>query len=1374
MSTRWRLNRGGIVNIWQYAEQTFDFSGGRAIFQGTNGSGKSRTLELLLPLCLDGELRQLGSKGFDTVSIRRLMLDDYQGGPNRIGYAWIELIRTLPDGTDEYLTSGIGVKASKTAQQITDSWRFVTPGRVNTDFALAAADRVPLSAPQLRDVLGADCVLEDAAFRAKIADVVYGLPSARYSDLLHLQRTLRNPDVGLKVLEGQLEQILSDALPPLDAALIEQLAGSFDDLESIRENITRLSKADTAMSAFLSSYTGYALSALRTAAGRMSGADGSLKALESELESLATKQESGRAKRTDAEQRVRELEAEQDTLEGQIEALKELPAYRGMRDLQDRERLVASARAAAESALDVAARQRGQEDRAVDSVLTVVQRLETDLQAALAIGGKLRHSAGLAGVDPSLCPQLPTLSATEARTVTEEVLAKPEPDAEPVAVERRVPPQLAADALAEALKNSAQQVSKVAKAARQRSGLALSLYQQAVQADKEQRRIEELRLTAREVQIAATESQGRRNEAGQQLSDAASVWLEYAARWLREGPLEGLPEDRLPALPTVDALTGDRGTARTARNSLRQLVTPEIDSLRQQAVLIEQRIAEHAESFHGTETEMRELSGGQDRVPARAAYSTADRDPATGAPFYRLVEFADGLTDAQRAGLEAALEASGLLDAWVTSTGTIDNPELADIFATPAQVTPRHPLSRHLSPAIGSSPVPADVITGILNAIESPERGSQAAEAGESHVQVALDGSWTAGVLQGKWAKEAAEFVGAGARQAATARRMAELQSEQEALGERQAGAQRELDELHRLIARWQEHLDAFPDDGELISAHARLANAFDTAKDASQKAERLRSEHRKVSERFQAVHAELIQTATASGLPTEAEALEQARRGADEVSSNAEQLREALEDRCTGTVSHLTGAATHYRAAVNDREAAEAAAQGKCADYHQQQATLDGLVGAVGSEAEDISRQLSIMEQRRIALRTDLPQAREKVATTREQASKVDTLLETKQAQLSGRRGDTAKAAEEFQSALSAPGIWSAAIAEERPADMASAIAAIEALEDKRGSTEATVITKLQALQTALSGSHDIVAEQHAGILTVTVSSEDGPRPLADAARLVSSRLQEQRGYLGTRYQDIFAAYLIRDLADRLRTQMDVAEDLCRRMNDVLAQAESSQGVHVQLEWRPSAALDDNTRQALELVRMPLSERTTAQDDLLRQVFTERIEAERDTQTSGYAEILSRALDYRTWYSFTVRVRDTGPDSQPRVRRLRQLSSGETRLVSYVTLFAAAASFYDAVSDVETDEQSSQLAPLRLVLLDEAFERLDDPTIARMLGLLVDLDMDWIITWPSGWGVSPKIPRMHIYDVLRPKNGQGVACTHTTWDGAALDRDDP
>jgi uncharacterized protein YPO0396 len=311
-------------------------------------------------------------------------------------------------------------------------------------------------------------------------------------------------------------------------------------------------------------------------------------------------------------------------------------------------------------------------------------------------------------------------------------------------------------------------------------------------------------------------------------------------------------------------------------------------------------------------------------------------------------------------------------------------------------------------------------------------------------------------------------------------------------------------------------------------------------------------------------------------------------------------------------------------------------------------------------------------------------------------------------------------------------------------------------------------VITKLQALQTALAGSNEITPQRHGGVLTIVVAGEQGPRPVAEAAREVSTQLAEQRGYLGERYQDIFAAFMLRDLAERLHGQISVAEDLARRMNEVLDVARSSQGVHVQLEWQPSAALDETILEALKLLRMPFAKRTEEQDEMLRRAFTERIDAERDSHSGGYPEILTRALDYRSWYTFTVRVRDAGPDGKPRTRRMRQLSSGETRLVSYVTLFAAAAAFYGAVSGA-----APEAGPLRLVLLDEAFERLDDPTIARMLGLLVDLDMDWIITWPSGWGVSEKIPRMHIYDVLRPKSGRGVACTHTTWDGAALAQSD-
>ena len=56
---RWRLSRAGIVNIWHYLDNEFDLSGGRMILRGTNGSGKSRALEMLLPFLLDADRRRM-------------------------------------------------------------------------------------------------------------------------------------------------------------------------------------------------------------------------------------------------------------------------------------------------------------------------------------------------------------------------------------------------------------------------------------------------------------------------------------------------------------------------------------------------------------------------------------------------------------------------------------------------------------------------------------------------------------------------------------------------------------------------------------------------------------------------------------------------------------------------------------------------------------------------------------------------------------------------------------------------------------------------------------------------------------------------------------------------------------------------------------------------------------------------------------------------------------------------------------------------------------------------------------------------------------------------------------------------------------------
>src|SRR5207253_672125 len=106
---RWRLSRAGFVNVWHYYENTFDISGGRLILRGTNGSGKSRALEMLLPFLLDADRRNMGAGS--SVRMEDLMSAGAGEQNNRLGYMWLELCRETDQAETEaapqrYLTLG--------------------------------------------------------------------------------------------------------------------------------------------------------------------------------------------------------------------------------------------------------------------------------------------------------------------------------------------------------------------------------------------------------------------------------------------------------------------------------------------------------------------------------------------------------------------------------------------------------------------------------------------------------------------------------------------------------------------------------------------------------------------------------------------------------------------------------------------------------------------------------------------------------------------------------------------------------------------------------------------------------------------------------------------------------------------------------------------------------------------------------------------------------------------------------------------------------------------------------------------------------------------------------------------------------------------
>ena len=207
---RWRLHRGGLIDVWYYYDAEFAFSGGRVIWRGANGAGKSRALEMLLPYLLDADRTKIGAATGNRVRLDDLMRTGASDRAIRTGYVWLELAGVDDDGNPDHLTLGAFIRFSKSTAEA-KVWYFTTPLRVGTELVLLDRTRLVLSREHLGALIGTDRITESPeTYRERVRTQVFGLTGdagrERYAALIDLLHVLRNPDVGNRVEAGKLPE----------------------------------------------------------------------------------------------------------------------------------------------------------------------------------------------------------------------------------------------------------------------------------------------------------------------------------------------------------------------------------------------------------------------------------------------------------------------------------------------------------------------------------------------------------------------------------------------------------------------------------------------------------------------------------------------------------------------------------------------------------------------------------------------------------------------------------------------------------------------------------------------------------------------------------------------------------------------------------------------------------------------------------------------------------------------------------------------------------------------------------------------------------------------------------------------------------------
>ncbi|MEU0342864.1 TIGR02680 family protein [Streptomyces bobili] len=1389
---RYRLHRAGIRNIWQYDEQEFLFGEGRLLLRGKNGAGKSKALEMLLPYLLDGDARALDATGTGRTTLAWLMLDGFEQ-TNRLGYLWLEFVRTDEHGNDHHLTVGAAVRASRSTKTAKPFF-FTTRLRIGEDLDLAPGGR-PLPIDQLKSLVGHENVTDRAVeHRAGVARELFGLTDpARYRNLLHLLHRLRRPTIGDRIDSGGLVSVLAETLPALDDEVVEKVARSLDDLDSVRAYLGRLERTDQALRTFLSTYRGYLHGALRRRTDQVTGELEQLMEHRRSAGDAARRAEELRERERELGARVETLTSESSAAETDLAALHAGAGYRSLQELGEKRATVTALHSAAATAFKAVRQAHGNQEEAGRRLTAESRRLGEELVELGTTHGELVREAERSGIDPVhlgepvATPVAPVTPATTAQ------LTAPEGDfhlvrqSEVLAVDTETCTtalqawDAGLDAVQPVIRNRVRFVTELG-ALIERSREA---QRQADEADAARERLEE------QADHARTRADGRRQETARESEAYAIAAREWSER-LRTST--GASLDAVCALVAQDPADGPLSAqapdevAEAARSAVDPWLA-ELGAERDDAALTVRELeAEQVRLRRRREDWQRRT----DPEPPPPPHRTASRTSGTGAPLYRLVDFAHDLEPAGRAGLEAALEASGLLDAWVQADGAVLDPTTHDTLLVPGAPVAGPTLARVLrAVAAPDSGVTAEQIERVLGAVvlAGVGVGAHVSDAGpvdeateaRPHTVIGTDGSWRLGIAHGRHTKEAAEYVGAEVRAETRRRALAELDR---GLTELES----ELTERRHGLRILTEHRDRVgdtlrrpPSARGLTDAWARTTEAERTAESLASRASAAAREAEQARARAVAARRETEATASAQDLPADPAALETVRLALDRLGQGTQRLRRRMRTVLSAADGHR-GGRTDYERAESARREAESDYAEPLGRLQTARRTVQAMEEALGATEREILAREAAATRRLEAVGRQLPHVRRDLAEVHDLRVRAEEDERVRRGTLAGQEAEVLACGKRLRTALSLPGVLRGAGLDPDADDGAlkspdpvhhtvrERIAALRLLGDavRRGLdaerhdiSDTTVLNRHTDLRDQLSGGYDATIEEHDGIKLCRLVDDHGPHDIAVVGERIAAEAAEAHDRLTEREREVFQRFLTGELGDHLSAQVLAAGALVAALNSTLATVRTSHGLGVTLDWKLADGVEADVKAAVDLLRSPSGLRTREQSEQLRDVLQRRIEdARRADPAAGYAAHLRTALDYRGWFAFTPWVvDDAAPGSRRKLSGRTGLSQGEQRVLSYLVLFAAAAAHFTSLADTAPHTP-------RLIVLDDAFAKVDEPTHARLGRILVDLDLDFVLTSERLIGNWPDVPSLHIYECLRDPHVRGVATLHYTWNG--------
>ena len=1369
---RWQAHRAGILNYWYYDEAEFNFADGRLLLRGSNGSGKSVTMQSLVTVLLDGVKR---ADRLDSFGSKSRTMDDYLLGEKEIsdydertGYLFLEYKRA---NSDQYITTGIGLHARRGSSKV-DFWGFILQNgrRVDYDVQLyhvsknpenGQEQRIPLTKRELENIIGQDgrVTTEQREYMAMVNQYIFGYKDIqKYEELMKLLIQLRSPKLSRDFKPSVIYEILNGSLPTLSDDDLRPLAETLENMEKTRLAIEQLKREQGAFQAICNAYTTYNTAVVAERAMGVARCDNILSSLEKKeaqqrelLDRVSKQAEGSRIRQQELAVEERALRQEQSDLQ-ENEAYKAAEKKKEIQLTLEREKLEHNHR---EQMLSDKRRRELSLSEQVKAEEYKLYEIEKQVAEMLENLGTLAQEADFSA----------HIALSQGFKLTDDVAGH-----------------------FMLWRNERQNHIKLLQQLHKRlltyENLQQRVQQNELELGEENRRLDQYSYEHKQLM----------EELERERENIIKAFYEWKTSWQRAISFTGAQENQLVGClrelySSTQWLEVEKQLSEVVSHHQRELDAA-IGRVRADIQYIEENLTREQE-------ELRLLREKKEAEPElgeayKQARDSLEQKGVKFLPLYEATEFRSNVPDRIRERMESALLEAGLLNAII-----LENNEMAhklpenmrgNVLFSGEPVMLADSLINYLEPVPGDSGLSPARIADILASIAVDDNLYPSLGGTSLNLE---KGGYCLGSIAGRAAERPeALFIG---KQAREKHRRQQIEAKEQEIASL-------TDQLTRQHGREQELLLKNEELGQAkreFPSHQKAQQFYDKARSKANEIEQQRlriqekDEHQKqLTLELRRERLDIAEMRGETTLVFSVQAYEEAITMMEEYGEDFSQLTllqadyahtAELVSQHKSDVEYVSSEVDILKGELQNQESTILQLKKNIEALTMQleemdAAAIEARISAVISrlakipqELMEVSRLVGENERNKATIINELNHLDRDQNIYSHLREKWDGLLqaELQRGFFVGDKKDLRKIIQERQKNRDSQSLHSLAqrvenqYAQHRDEIAEYRFSLRESMDDVgefislSPEEEEQFLPRWEALR-------DYAVRQ----LAVTDIGGKSLSPYEQLEQL-KAHLLEQENLLSEQDKQIYQEIILNSIGRTISEKIYGAEDWIKKMNNLMNKSETSSALRFRLEWKPLTGDDEEEMDTAELVELLHSDpELMKEDDMkrLEQHFSSRIRKAREMaeimekDADAFQASVKEQLDYRQWFRFRLYY-DKGEQIKRREltdKAFFRFSGGEKAMAMYVPLFSAAYSRYlDAGND----------AP-RLITLDEAFAGVDEQNMRDMFRLVEQMGFNYIMNSQAIWGDYDVVPSLNIYELLRPLNANYVSVLGYHWDG--------